>query len=53
MNKYVGKMQMINGKWYSVTVMAKSDREAIKKLKVGSITPKGKIEAIKGRFRKC
>ena len=52
MAKYSGKDEKINGKWYPVTVTASSEKEAIKKLKVGQRKSYGTVSAIRGRFLK-
>tara|TARA_R110000772_G_C13176262_1_gene427576 strand:+ start:439 stop:687 length:249 start_codon:yes stop_codon:yes gene_type:complete len=52
MAKYSGKDEKINGKWYPVTVTASSEKEAIKKLKVGQRKSYGTVSAIRGRFSK-
>jgi hypothetical protein len=52
MAKYSGKDEKINGRWYPVTVTANSEKEAIKKLKVGQRKSYGTVTAIRGRFSK-
>lgn len=52
MNTYTGKDEMINGKWYSVTVQADSLKEAIKMLYIGQRKSYGTVEEIRGRFTK-
>lgn len=52
LNKFSGKEEKINGKWYSVTVEAKTLKEAEKKLYVGQRKSYGIVQAIRGRFTK-
>ena len=52
MNTYTGKDEMINGKWYPVTVKADNLKEAIKKLYVGQRKIYGIVEEIRGHFTK-
>jgi len=52
MGTFSGKDEKINGKWYSVTVVAKSAKEAIKKLYVGQRKSYGTVSEIRGRFAK-
>ena len=52
MAKWSGKDEKINGKWYPVTVEAKTLSEAVKKLKVGQRKSYGTVQAIRGRFSK-
>lgn len=51
-SKYSGKEELINGKWYPVTVEANSLKEAVNKLKVGQRKSYGTVTAIRGRFSK-
>ena len=52
MAKFSGKDEKINGKWYPVTIEAKSAKEAIKKLYVGQRKSYGTVSEIRGRFAK-
>ena len=52
MNKYEGKEERINGKWYAVTVEAETVKTARKKLYIGQRKSYGTVEAIRGRFSK-
>ena len=52
MAKFSGKDEKINGKWYPVTVEAKTLKEAVKKLYVGQRKSYGTVQAIRGRFSK-
>ena len=50
MYTYSGKEEKINGVWYTVTVKARSLKEAISKLYKGQRKSYGVVEAVKGRF---
>ena len=51
MKKYIGKDEKINGRWYPVTVMAESVKDANRKLYKGQRKSYGIVEAVRGRWQ--